>query len=98
MAVTSRRMLVADAKNRALRTFIQGLAVDLAVAVGLVVYNAFVKANDWSQVDWDVLGFMLTKTGLVTAASYVMRRFLDKSSVPTPLPPDPQVEPAGEQP
>lgn len=78
-------VLANDARNRALRTFVQGLAIDLAVAVA-----AFALANVDSITDR--AGFILALTSLAktlvtTVASYVMRRFLDGSAVPTPLPP-----------
>ena len=77
--------LTNDARNRALRTFLQGLAIDLAVAVA-----AFALANVDSITDRAGLILALTslaKTLVTTVAAYVMRRFLDGSSLPTPLPP-----------
>lgn len=78
-----------DAKNRAWRTIIQGLAVDVVVAVALVTYDV-TSAED---PDYRLLLGTLTKTVLQTTASYVMRRFVDPSRIPTPLPPDPPGEP-----
>ena len=80
-----------DARNRALRTFLQGLGIDLLVAVA-----ALVLANVDSITDRQGLTLFavaLGKTVVTTAASYVMRRFLDGSSVPTPLPPAPVPQP-----
>jgi hypothetical protein len=94
----STALLTADAKNRSLRTFLVALAVDVGLAVLLVVYNAFTVANDWSQLDWTVLGFLLTKTGLTSAGAFILRRFLDPSGVPTPLPPAPVAAPADHTP
>ena len=85
------KALTADANNRALRTFLQGLAIDLGVAVA-----ALVLANVDTITDREGLtlfGIALGKTVVTTAASYVMRRFIDKSSIPTPLPPAPVPEP-----
>lgn len=86
--------LANDAKNRAWRTFLQGLAIDLAVAVG-----AFVLANVDSITDKQGLtlaAITLGKTVATTIASYVMRRFLDPSRIPTPLPPADPGEPDDE--
>jgi len=94
MAITSQRLLVADAKNRSLRSFIQGIGFDILAAIALVLFNALSDANDWSQLDWTVIGFLLVKSVGVAAASYVMRATLDGSSIPTPLPPEPVAEPA----
>lgn len=60
----------ADAKNRALRTFVQGLLIDALVAVCLVVVDAL----NQEEVDWRLLILTIAKTVLMTAASYVMRK------------------------
>lgn len=60
----------ADARNRALRTFVQGLALDLLLAVALTVGEA-VEAT---SVDWRLLGLAVVKTAVTTAASYVARK------------------------
>jgi hypothetical protein len=88
-----RKLLNTDARNRAVRTFLVGITTDVGVAVALVLYNAFTKANGWGDFDWSVLGFLLSKTAITTGGSYVLRRFLDGSSLPTPLPPAPVPEP-----
>ena len=68
----------ADARNRALRTFFQGLAADVLAAVVLVLLPTFTNANGWGDFEWGVLGFLLAKTAVVTALSYLMRTWLDK--------------------
>lgn len=83
--------LANDARNRALRTFLQGLAIDLAVAIA-----AFALANVDSITDKQGLILAATtlgKTVVTTIAAYVMRRYLDGSSLPTPLPPADPGEP-----
>lgn len=87
-------LLTADAKNRALRTFLQGLATDVAAALILYLLPIFTGATGWQDLDFKLMGFMVAKTIVVTAFSYVMRKYLDGSGVPTPLPPEPQPEPA----
>ena len=79
--------LAQDAKNRALRTFVQGLAIDLAVAVAGLVLTNIDQLTD--QAALGLFAVALVKTVLTTIASYVMRRFVDQSAVPTPLPPAP---------
>lgn len=74
-----------DARNRALRTFLQGLAVDLLAAIALTVHE--LVTADAGLPAWRLLGLAVAKTVLTTAASYVMRAKLDASSFPTPLPP-----------
>jgi len=88
--------LTNDARNRALRTFLQGLAIDLAVAVA-----AFVLANVDSITDRQGLilaSAALAKTLVTTVASYVMRKYLDGSALPTPLPPSDPGEPDAQPP
>ena len=88
--------LTADARNRALRTFLQGLAWDVLVAVAVVVYTVVTTSGD--RIAWGLLGASIVKTLLVTVASYVMRAKLDPSGMPTPLPPADPGPPADETP
>lgn len=90
--------LAVDAKNRALRTFLVGLATDVLVALTLVIVTALSSATGWGDVEWKVLGFTLAKTLVTTAGSYVLRRFVDPSGIPTPLPPTPVPPPADPSP
>jgi hypothetical protein len=91
-------LLQVDAKNRALRTFLVGLAMDVAVALVLVLVTAFNSADGWGDFEWKVLGFTLGKTLVTTAGSYILRRFVDPSGIPTPLPPAPVPAPADNTP
>ena len=90
--------LTADARNRALRTFLQGLAIDLLAALGAYLLPIVTSWNAPDDIQWKVLAFGLGKTALSTVASYVMRRFLDGSAVPTPLPPAPVPPPNDDDP
>ena len=92
MASTSLPLLVADAKNRALRTWLQGLAIDIAVAVASVILASVDAISD--RAGLITVGVALAKTVTTTIAAYVMRLKLDSSSLPTPLPPAPAAEPA----
>lgn len=65
-----------DATDRARRTFLQGLGVDVALGVSLVVYEAVSAA----QPDWRLLGVTVAKTALMTGAAYVMRRLKPPAS------------------
>jgi len=92
--IQSEKRLIADAKNRALRTFLAAIGVDVGMAVALFVYDTLNDASGWGSFDWYVLSFLFVKTLLVSAASYILRRRIDGSAVPTPLPPAPQPAPA----
>jgi len=87
--------LHADAQNRALRTFIQGLAVDVLAAASLAAYTLLTSTDVFS---WSLLGALVAKSAGVAAASYMMRRFLDPSGLPTPLPPAPVPAPNADAP
>lgn len=84
-----RKRLTEDARNRALRAFIQGLSIDVAVGLALVLATYFANANSWGEIEWTVLGFSLAKSVVQAIAAFVMRRFVDTSRIPTPLPPAP---------
>lgn len=63
-----------DAKNRALRTFVQGLLSDLLIALVLFLSPIFASDSfDWTATDWKVLGLALAKTVVVTVISYIAR-------------------------
>lgn len=78
--------LVVDAKNRALRVFLQGLAVDVAVGVSALVLSSVDEIT--SKAGLIAFGLSLVKTMATSAAAFVMRRWVDRSSFPTPLPPE----------
>lgn len=88
--------LKADARNRALRSIVQGLAVDVLVAVATALLLWLPDADLSSREAWIVLGTALAKTVMQAVASYVMRLKLDGSAVPTPLPPADPGEPDAE--
>lgn len=78
--------LIKDAENKAWRTFLQGIGIDIGIAVALLVAQ-IVAAPLTAWQGWLAIGIALARTILGAAAAYVMRRFLDPSSLPTPLPP-----------
>lgn len=59
-----------DARDRAIRTLLQGLLVDLLLAIAVTVTDV-VSANG---LDWRLLGLALGKTIVMTATSYVARK------------------------
>lgn len=79
--------LAADARNRAVRAFLQGLAIDVLTAVAAALLLWLPDADLSSRDAWVVLATGLARTLLGTVASYVMRLKLDGSALPTPLPP-----------
>lgn len=76
-----------DAVNRAWRSVMQGLAIDVMVGIVLAVGVAFASAGDWGDMQWIILSFSVAKSAVQAVVAYVMRRFIDQSAIPTPLPP-----------
>ena len=64
----------ADARNRAIRTFLWGLSTDILVAVVIYLLPIFgTTATDWSTLDWKVIALTVAKTIVMTIISYVAR-------------------------
>lgn len=63
----------ADAANRGFRTLIQGVAIDVAVAVAAVLLLWLPDANFADEAAWVMLGTSVGKSVLTAVASYVMR-------------------------
>jgi hypothetical protein len=87
-------LLQADAQNRAWRTFLVSLIIDVGVAITLLLVTTFQDANSWGEIEWTILGFSLAKTVVASAGSFILRRYVDASRIPTPLPPSPVPQPA----
>lgn len=83
----------ADAGNRTLRTFLQGLGFTVLAAVVMVVYPVLSGAHGWGDMHWSLLGFSLVQAAGMAVFAYLMRTVLDPSRVPTPLPPADPGEP-----
>jgi uncharacterized membrane protein YcjF (UPF0283 family) len=82
-----------DAKNRAFRTFLQGLAIDLLVALAMLLATVFIAANSWSELEWYTILFSVGKTIVMTVAAFIMRRFVDQPGS-IALPPNPPGQPS----
>ena len=66
----------ADARQRSLRTLAQGLAIDVAVAVGTAATATLATMNDndlLAGAAWVALGASVVKSGLTAVASYASR-------------------------
>lgn len=87
-------LLKQDAKNRALRTLVQGFSADLVAALAVWVIPLMTDIEAWEDFEWQVIALLVFKTLVLTLFSFLMRRFVDDSGVPTPLPPTPQPQPA----
>lgn len=65
----------AAAGERSWRTFLQGMGIDVGVAVVLVI-SAAVGNLDWSTAFWTSLLTSVGKTVVQTAVAYLMRVFV----------------------
>lgn len=66
-----------DATDRAWRTLVQGLAIDIGVATAAALLVWLPDADISSAEAWIVLGTTLAKTVLTAVASFVMRLKVD---------------------
>jgi hypothetical protein len=64
-----------DAQNRAWRTFLQGLLIDVVVAIAAALLVWLPDADLTSAQGWTIFGVSVGKTVLTAVASYVMRKF-----------------------
>ena len=70
---TGRELVVADAKNRSWRTFLQGLTIDLAAAL-IVILGTITQINTpMDKTAWIAVGALAVKTLVQAALSYFMR-------------------------
>lgn len=65
--------IVRDASDRALRTLLQGLAVDVVVALCLALSTAVAGGIEWTSAYWAALGIVAGKSVVTAVLSYVMR-------------------------
>lgn len=67
--------VAADAANRAWRTFVQGLMLDVVGALVLALAPALAGADfAWTAGYWKTLALLGAKTMVMTVVSYVARR------------------------
>jgi len=64
---------VADARNRAWRTLVQGLAVDLVATLAAVLVVALADI-EWTSTYWLGVASLVGKTAITSVVAYVARR------------------------
>jgi len=67
--------------SRPLRTLVQGFALDIAIAVVLVLATAF-NEIEWTPKYWAALGLTVAKSVLQAGASYWMRTLVKPKEDP----------------
>lgn len=70
---TARQFVLADAMDRAWRTFKSGVGIDIAIAVALAV-APLITSLEWTPVYWGILGTTVAKSVIQAVVSYVLRR------------------------
>lgn len=65
-----------DARNRAFRTWIQGLALDVAAGAAVALAAAIAGGIEWTRVYWVTLGLVVAKSCVQAVVSYFARKFV----------------------
>lgn len=85
----AKKRLKRDASNRAQRTLVQSLYLDLGVAIAVFILSNINSIDVTSREAMLALGLSFLKSLLTAGASYVVRMYGDKSRIYTgPLPPE----------
>jgi hypothetical protein len=82
--------LTADAINRAIRTVFIALFADIFLKVWPLIDDAL---SGTDPVDWKKLWEVAARLAIQALGAFILRRVLDPSGIPTPLPPDPLPKP-----
>ena len=62
-----------DARNRAWRTLLQGLGIDVAAAL-VVVLTPALTTVEWTPVYWTTLGLLAAKSIVQAVVAFVARK------------------------
>jgi hypothetical protein len=87
MPLSNSEVVQQDARNRALRTLLQGLAFDVAAAVVLILFTTVSAAQSWGDLEWTLIAFSVAKSAAISALSYLMRTVFDRSVSDVVAPP-----------
>lgn len=66
-------MIKKDAQNRALRTFLSNLGIDLGISVAAVIGTVIFTMDITSKEAWVALGLLVAKTVISAPVSYILR-------------------------
>jgi hypothetical protein len=73
------RIVLKDARIRAIRSFMWGLFLDVSAFVLVILATAFTNI-EWTANYWRALGLLLIKTVLQSAVAYTARRLFPPSN------------------
>lgn len=93
-----RAALAEDARNRGLRSLVQGLGVTALTTLVMGLVTAIATSQKWEELWATLTAFSFFQTFAVSVLSWWMRARLDGSSIPTPLPPAPVPPPNQDNP
>ena len=85
------QLVVADARSRSVRTFAQGLIIDLMFALAAII-GTLTHFDPFDKIAWATLGILLAKTMIQTIAAYIMRIKVTPTARITGRPPAERVE------
>lgn len=76
------------AVKRGWQTLLQGLAIDVVVAVALVILATLPALDSWDtlRLQIGIISFTLAKSVVQAIVSWVVRRWFDKSGSSQPMP------------
>lgn len=76
MNADSTPSVATDASERAFRTLLQGLAVDVLAGIGVALTAAIAGGIEWTQAYWLALALAVGKSAVTAIVSYFARRFV----------------------
>jgi len=65
-----------DASERAFRTLLQGLAVDVLAGIGVALTAAVAGGIQWTQAYWVALALAVGKSAVTAVVSYFARKLV----------------------
>lgn len=68
-----RRFVLADAMDRAWRTFKSGIGIDIAVGLALTLGTLLLDLQ-WTKAYWALVGTLAAKSVIQSVVSYILRR------------------------
>lgn len=66
----------ADARNRALRTFVQGFGIDVAAGAVTALAIGIAGGIEWTRLYWVALGLAVGKSIVQAGVSYLARKLV----------------------
>lgn len=65
-----------DARRRAVRTLVQGFAVDVGAGIAVALVAGIAGGIEWTHTYWIALGLAVAKSAITAAVSYFARKIV----------------------